>query len=235
MAQLTKGRSFSGTGDATGMEKIRRLRQHGVTVAEGAGSVFQKAVVLSAMAISGGLLVVNGMTDPVFFVMLPLVVISIDFLSGLVHWFFDTQVEPSDTFLGRIAIDFLDHHVRPDRTAKVGFFVSAHRPALFVTLPLVTMSTLLPLPAIAAAAIFWSGFFSMLVPQTHKEAHLCEPRAMTVWLQKSRLILHPVSHQKHHDDNARSYCVFTGWLNPALDRIRFWRLMEHVFEAFTGR
>ncbi len=221
--------------DTAGMEKIRRLQQHGVAVAEGEGSMPQKLLVLGAMLISGGLLLINGMADPVFFTMLPIVVIAIDFLSGFVHWFFDTQVEPSETFIGRIAIDFLDHHVRPARTAEVGFFVSAHRPALFVTLPLVTMSSVLALPAIAAAAIFWTGFFSMLVPQTHKEAHLHEHHPITAWLQKSRLILHPVSHQMHHDDNAQCYCVFTGWLNPVLDRIRFWRLMERVFKALRGQ
>jgi hypothetical protein len=31
-------------------------------------------------------------------------------------------------FFGRIAIDFLDHHVRPERTTEVGFFMSAWRP-----------------------------------------------------------------------------------------------------------
>ncbi len=221
--------------DTAGMEKIRRLEQHGVAVAEGEGSTPQKLLVLAAMLISGGLLLINGVADPVYFAMLPIVVIAIDFLSGFVHWFFDTQVEPSETFIGRIAIDFLDHHVRPARTAEVGFFVSAHRPALFVTLPLVTMSSVLALPAIAAAAIFWAGFFSMLVPQTHKEAHLCEHHPITAWLQKSRLILHPVSHQTHHDDNSQCYCVFTGWLNPVLDRIRFWRLMERVFKALRGQ
>ena len=221
--------------DAAGMEKIQRLQNNGVAVAQGEGNAFQKTVVLAIILISIGLLLVNGMSNPVFFIMLPLVVITIDFLSGLVHWFFDTQVEPSDTFLGRIAIDFLDHHVRPGRTAEVGFFVSAYRPALYVALPMVTLSTVLPLPAMAAAAIFWIGFFSMLVPQAHKEAHMSEIHTVTECLQKSRLILHPGSHQKHHDDNSQSYCVFTGWLNPTLDRIRFWRLMDRVFKALPLR
>ena len=221
--------------DAAGMEKIQRLQSNGVAIAEGEGNVFQKTVVLLAILISIGLLLVNGMSNPVFLIMLPLVVISIDFLSGLVHWFFDTQVEPSDTFLGRIAIDFLDHHVRPGRTAEVGFFVSAFRPALFVALPMLTLSIVLPLPAMAAAVIFWIGFFSMLVPQTHKKAHMSEIRALTQWLQISRLILHPGAHQKHHDDNAQSYCVFTGWLNPLLDRIRFWRLLERLCRALPVR
>ena len=167
--------------------------------------------------------------------MLPFVIIVIDFLSGFVHWFFDTQVEPSDKALGRIAIDFLDHHVRPGRTAEVGFFLSAYRPALLVTLPLVTLVSFLPMPVMAAASVFWLGFFSMLVPQTHKEAHLHKNHAITRGLQKSRLILHPASHHRHHADNSLSFCVFTGWLNPVLDRMRFWRAMEAVFGAIRKR
>jgi ubiquitin-conjugating enzyme E2 variant len=221
--------------DKAGMDKIHQLQKIGVTLAEGEGSMPQRLLVLTAVCVSCGLLLINGVTDPVFFALLPVVVITIDFLSGCVHWFFDSQVEPSESFVGRIAIDFLDHHVRPGRTAEVGFFVSAHRPALFVTLPLVTLSTVLTLPVMVAAAIFWTGFFSMLVPQTHKEAHLYEHHPVMAWLQKSRLILHPVSHQKHHDDNRQCYCVFTGWLNPVLDRIRFWRLMERVFNALRAR
>ena len=131
------------------MQKIQRLQQQGVAVAEGEGSTLQKTIVLSALVISSVLIFVNGGRNPVFFVMLPLVIIAIDFLSGFVHWFFDTQVEPSDTFLGRIAIDFLDHHIRPGRTAEVSFIVSAHRPALLVTVPLVSLSTIVALPTVA--------------------------------------------------------------------------------------
>ena len=221
--------------DRAGMEKIQHLQNNGVAVAEGEGNLVQMTVVLLALLLSTGLLLVEGMSNPVFFIMLPLVVIVIDFLSGFVHWFFDTQVEPSDTFLGRIAIDFLDHHVRPCRTAEVGFYVSAYRPALFVALPMITLSSVLLVPAIAAAAFFWIGFFSMLVPQAHKLAHMSEIHSVAVCLQKSRLILHPGSHQMHHDDNSQSYCVLTGWLNPTLDRIRFWRLMERVFKGLTLR
>ena len=217
------------------MQKIQRLQQQGVAVAEGEGSTLQKTIVLSALVISSVLIFINGGRNPVFFVMLPLVIIAIDFLSGFVHWFFDTQVEPSDTFLGRIAIDFLDHHIRPGRTAEVSFIVSAHRPAVLVTVPLVSLSTIVGLPTVAAAAVFWIGFFAMLVPQTHKEAHLRNNHALTAWLQRSRLILNPVSHRKHHNDNSKSYCVFTGWLNPVLDRVRFWRLLERAFRALPGR
>lgn len=104
-----------------------------------------------------------------------------------------------------------------------------------VTLPLLAIASLPPMPAIPAAIIFWIGFFSMLVPQTHKEAHLGERPAPISWMQKNRLILHPESHLAHHADNSLSFCVFTGWLNPLLDRTRFWRALEWLFDTVKGR
>jgi hypothetical protein len=218
-----------------GLSTLQRLADDGVTVANGSGTVWQITAVAFALAVSLYRGIVLSLSDPVFLWLLPPIVLAIDFLSGFVHWFFDSQVEPSKSFLGRIAVDFLDHHVRPGRTAQVGFFASAWRPALMVTLPLIMLTLLVPMPVWLAASVFWLGFLSMLVPQTHKEAHL-GPRPLPIrFLQKTRLIINPASHQTHHDDNAESFCVFTGWLNPLLDRTRFWRGMEWLFESARRR
>ena len=228
-------RSHHKSTQTPGLEQIRNLGLQGVNVAEGNGTLAQKTIVFAAIGVSVFLFVVNGIADLLFLAMLPLVIVIIDFLSGFVHWFFDTQVEPSETFLGRIAVDFLDHHVRPGRTAEVGFFVSAYRPAVMVTLPLVIIASALPLSTAFAGAIFWIGFLSMLVPQTHKHAHLGQRPAPISWMQKSRLILNPESHHAHHADNSQSFCVFTGWLNPVLDRVRFWRGLERLVNNVKGR
>lgn len=207
---------------------IAALQDEGVFVAQGAGTAVQKVIVVLAAASS---LVAFLAAEQllVYLLVLPAVLVAIDFMSGFVHWFFDTQVEPSRTFLGRIAVDFLDHHVRPRRTVEVGFFVSAWRPALLATLPLVTLSVLLPLPAWGSALLFWIGGLSMYVPQTHKWAHVSPVNSFIAHLQLSRLVLNPQAHGVHHQDNAQSFCVFTGWLNPLLDRTRFWRGLEKVF------
>ncbi|MEZ5501680.1 MAG: fatty acid desaturase CarF family protein [Halioglobus sp.] len=218
-----------------GLETIERLSASGVQVANGSGMVWQKLLVACTMAASLYFAITGSVADPVFLCMLLPVLLAIDFLSGFVHWFFDTQVEPSSTFLGHIAVDFLDHHVRPGRTVEVGFFASAWRPALMVSLPMITLSLLVPLPAWLAAVLFWMGFLSMLVPQTHKEAHRAAPLAAISLLQKTRLIINPAAHADHHHDNRASFCVFTGWLNPLLNRTRFWRGMEHLFDTVRRR
>ena len=167
------------------------------------------------------------------FVFLPIVVVLIDFLSGFIHWLFDNRIKPGPTFFGRMAVDFLDHHVRPQRTVEVSFVVSASRPAMFVTLPLVSLACVID-GAVLSGLIFWTGALAMFIPQTHKCAHRDDCSLPLHLLQTSRIMLHPESHRQHHFDNARAYCVFTGWLNPMLDAGGFWRFMDRVFDRFQS-
>jgi ubiquitin-conjugating enzyme E2 variant len=217
------------TANPAGLKALQDLHEDGVEVAQGNGTPLQRFLVNAVLLVGLCAGTYQSLGDPVFLLVLPAVLILIDFLSGFVHWFFDTQVEPGNTPLGRIAIDFLDHHVRPLRTAEVGFYASAWRPAAYVSLPLMTIALFAPLSTVQSAAIFWIGWVSMLVPQTHKLAHIKQPSQFVQLLQKCRLIIHPSSHEAHHRDNNESFCVFTGWLNPALDRSRFWRGLEWVF------
>lgn len=206
--------------------QLQQLRDEGLFAAQGQGSPLQTFLVHAIVVYCLVLALLNTLTRPGFILWLPLVIVLIDFLSGLVHWFFDTQVKPGHGLLGRVAVDFLDHHVNPGRTAEVGYIVSALRPALWVSLPLCTIATLAPLQTAPAAVVFWIGLISMWVPQAHKIAHLPETHSVISRLQQFRLILNPQSHQRHHDNNSQGFCVFTGWLNPLLDRSGFWRRME---------
>ncbi len=217
-----------------GLDQILELQEEGVTVANSDGSALQKVTVIAALVYGLFAVYTIGRSELLVFLILPAVILAIDFLSGLVHWFFDTQVQPSGKFLGRIAIDFLDHHLRPRRTVDVGFFVSAWRPAVMVSLPLLTLALLLERGILISAVLLWIGFLSMFVPQTHKLAHRPDCGRLAMVLQSSRVMLHPVSHHKHHTDNAHSFCVFTGWLNPLLDRTAFWRSMESLFATIRG-
>ena len=72
----------------------------------------------------------------------------------------------------------------------------------------------------------------MYVPQTHKLAHRRVDAKWLKMLQSYRLILNPGSHAHHHRDNAKAYCVFTGWLNPVLDQANFWHGLELVFQRY---
>ena len=211
--------------------QIDILARQGVAVAAGQGSHWQKVFVHGtqcALLVTALLLVVN---SPRSLLVLPVVCLGIDFLSGFVHWFFETRVRPGPTRLGRIAVDFLDHHVRPQRTLEVGFVVSAWRPALFVTWPIFSMTLLLPGGPGAHPALFWIALLSLYIPQAHKFAHAPSRPLMIRWLQNSRLILSPAAHRQHHKNTNTAFCVFTGWLNPLLDTIGFWRCLGRLFDA----
>lgn len=217
------------------LKELTQLRRSGLVVAEGEGSYFQKFIVLATIVFSFFALFKLNTHDASFYIMLPVVLIAIDFLSGFIHWFFDTQVKPSKTFLGKIAVDFLDHHIRPTRTRDVGFYVSAYRPAAYIALPWLTACLLavkfgLLHNPVLTGAVFWAGFFSLYIPQTHKLSHVTKPNIAVKFLQEARLIMHPRAHALHHKDDRKAYCVFTGWLNPLLDGIKFWRGLEWMFD-----
>jgi len=219
----------------SGLDQILDLEETGVKVARGKGTGLQKTAVI-ALLVYGLFAVLTLVKSNIWILLvLPVVILAIDFLSGFVHWFFDTQVQPSSTFLGRIAIDFLDHHIRPRRTVDVGFFMSAWRPAVMVSLPFLTFALLLKGNPLASAVALWIGCLSMLVPQTHKLAHHPVPGRLAATFQSARLMIQPGSHQKHHADNKQSFCVFTGWFNPILDKSGFWRRMERFFATMRGK
>lgn len=65
--------------------------------------------------------------------------------------------------------------------------------------------------------------------QIHKWAHEQRPPRFGRALQRSRFFLSPEHHARHHAGTHEShYCITTGWMNLALDRLRFFRTLEIV-------
>lgn len=208
------------------IQEIELLEGKGVSVAKGDGTTHQVLAVyffqLWALLIFVSYFFSNSWLIPV----LPLVCLALDFLSGVVHWFFDTQIKPGPSRLGHIAVDFLDHHVRPTRTVEVGFVISAYRPAVLICVPLTVASFWLP--DVLQATVFWIGALSLYVPQTHKMAHKATRNRWIRVAQSLGILLQPQAHCRHHSDYRSNFCVFTGWLNPLLDRTGFWRALEQL-------
>ncbi|HXH62472.1 MAG TPA: fatty acid desaturase CarF family protein, partial [Fimbriimonadaceae bacterium] len=47
------------------------------------------------------------------------------------------------------------------------------------------------------------------------------------WLQCAGVVISPAHHARHHrSDGRRAFCVTTGWLNPALDRVDLFGRIE---------
>lgn len=206
-------------------EMLERLSAAGVSVAAGSGSVWQRALTWGALIACGAVLVRVAPANPAVWWVLPLAMVLADFLSGVVHWWFDTRVRPGPGLLGRVAINFLDHHVHPGRSAATGFAATSWRVAVFVTAPLLVCAVAAP-PGAGQAWLLWLAVLSLVIAQTHKEAHKRRPAALVRWLQRWHLCLPPEAHRRHHRNHRLAYCVFTGWWNPLLDRMGFWERLD---------
>ena len=157
-----------------------------------------------------------------------------DFITGVVHWWEDAYGNPTWPILGKyIIIPNLNHHRDPNLLTKGSYW---HR---------MDTSTY---AAIIAAIVFWVlGWHSwhMLVclaftTQTN-EIHAATHRTkkqngrIVSFLQRIGLLQRRETHEWHHaapyDTN---FCVMTEYLNPLLNRIRFWYRLERTIEKTLG-
>jgi ubiquitin-conjugating enzyme E2 variant len=84
-------------------------------------------------------------------------------------------------------------------------------------------------------AVSWRWWFVAILGGNanivHQWAHMFpnEKPAVVNWLQKVGVIQRPHNHARHHTKpETRAYCTYTPWLNPFLDRIRFWFTIEAI-------
>jgi hypothetical protein len=164
-----------------------------------------------------------------------------DFITGTVHWFCDTFFNGDTPLIGKVLIQpFRDHHTYPQRITKHKF-VEQDTSSFFVMLPVLVYAVLTDIQFATAAEMFWLtlvvglsiGLF--LTNVFHKWAHVDEVPTLIRQFQRIGLILEPVRHRMHHGDHERAFCVTTGWLNPILDRVRFFPRTEGLVRRVLRR
>lgn len=166
--------------------------------------------------------------------------LAADFISGFVHWLGDTWGSIDMPVLGKAFIrPFREHHVDPKAITRHDFF-ETNGNNCFVSLPVVALTAFGPLPA-GSAGTFTATFLVAMViwvfltNQIHKWSHMDAPPAWIAAMQRMRLILPPDHHQIHHTaPYHRYYCITNGWMNPVLEKIRFFPLLEKTISAATG-
>jgi len=162
-----------------------------------------------------------------------------DFITGLVHWAADTYCEESTPVIGRSLVKpFRVHHVRPSEICEHGL-VETMGNTCMLAVPLLALFLALTLygetSATAAFALFTAAMtvgVTVITNQFHKWAHAEKPPRLVRAMQRARIILSPGHHQEHHTAPFESsYAITNGWLNPLLNRTRFYRRLEGALSA----
>jgi ubiquitin-conjugating enzyme E2 variant len=161
--------------------------------------------------------------------------VAADFCSGLVHWAADTYCSEETPWIGaKLIAPFREHHRDPRAITRHDFWEANGDNCLLGLGVLVPGYLWLPHGEASWAVVV--GFFllalSLLVLLTslaHGWAHMDRPPWFARLLQRVRLAIRREHHEQHHVAPHRThYCVTMGWLNPILDRVRFFRTLERV-------
>lgn len=160
-----------------------------------------------------------------------------DFGSGVAHWWLD-RFSKDDSALGR---DNDHHHKAPHKITRLTWAQNLSMPAVY------GWTLAAGLWIIHAPILVWlSIVFLSASNLVHRWAH--DPRRPRIvsFLQSYGLMQTFVHHYGHHFSNARHvsrkkssrrYCVMTNFLNPTLDRVKFWDKLERLLriEASEGK
>jgi ubiquitin-conjugating enzyme E2 variant len=168
-------------------------------------------------------------------------VLFADFISGFVHWLFDSWGSVDTPVVGALAIrTFREHHVDQKSITRHDFVeTNGHNISLSVPVSVIGIYALWSAPTLENTFVgMWmaaTGFFVAMTSQIHKWAHMDSPPAMIAWMQRVRLILSAPHHAKHHAAPFdRNYCITVGWMNGPLRAVRFFETLERVITAVTG-
>ncbi|HWN10181.1 MAG TPA: fatty acid desaturase CarF family protein [Pyrinomonadaceae bacterium] len=165
---------------------------------------------------------------------IPVSLLGGDLISGVVHWAADTYCSEDTPIVGPGFVKpFRLHHIYPrDITthhlaATVGNVCVMAVPVLLVCLYLMWRDEVSAWVAFPVFCLSLMALVTAATNQFHKWAHQEIPPPHARLLQRLRLVLEPEHHELHHTDPFEShYCITNGWLNPLLNKIKFFRRLE---------
>jgi ubiquitin-conjugating enzyme E2 variant len=171
---------------------------------------------------------------------IPLGVILGDFVSGIVHWAADSYGSEDMRVIGPSLVKpFRLHHIYPRDICTHGLVETTGNvcilavPLLSVTLYLMRLLPGSGLLAFSVVCLALMATATVATNQFHKWAHQENPSSLARWLQRKRLVLEPQHHKRHHTEPFNvNYCITNGWLNPVLNKVKFFRRLEATLLFF---
>ncbi len=166
-----------------------------------------------------------------------------DFLSGLLHWAFDTWFDVQTPYIERLVAIVREHHIYPHHIFHYSFRNEAGTmswSSLIFTVPVYWIAafgdssvTTLGHSAIMVCIIISLGMIFML--EFHKFGHRKSDSKLVLILQALGMLMSTKHHLQHHRANHDvRYCIINGWANRVLDPLGFWRWMERAVCRVTG-
>ena len=163
-----------------------------------------------------------------------LVIVAVDYGSGLLHWLEDSYGYPHWPITGEwVTAPNILHHRAPSAFTENSWLRSA--------------AVLLVIGAVVIAGAWLAGMLTWQVllfvaigvnaNEIHKWNHLPRKRRgkLVVALQDAHLLQSAKHHGQHHVGSKDThYCVVTNHLNPVLDAVNFWRRLEWAIERLLG-
>lgn len=157
-----------------------------------------------------------------------------DFLTGIAHWAQDKVLVKATgiKFLDEIKRDNDRHHSSPGTLLRHTYWENVNT-SVPLTIPICLGLIWLGAPQVLWLAVFFASFANIVHRLAHEPKLKLHPAVR--WMQDTGLFISYDHHWVHHADadgliekqnTTVRYCPMTNWLNPILDRIGFWRLLE---------
>jgi len=165
--------------------------------------------------------------------------------NSLLHWTADSwgSLKSDNLWSAWFIRPFREHHLDPTSITRHDF-VETNGDNFMMVIPLLLINlAVLTTSLIESQNVFFPALYLLMLSfsigitnQVHKWSHTYFGLPMVVrLLQRAHLILPKQHHRIHHVTPHDTYfCITTGWLNPLLHYVDFWKKLEHIVTFLTG-
>ena len=176
---------------------------------------------------------------PYLFLAFFFALLTVDFLSGFIHWAADTWGTVELPIVGKSIIQsFRLHHSDQKGITRHNFLETNGDVAIVAVIVQVFGFFLLQSFAFHYFILCYFAFLTtvgQMTNQIHKWAHQDKAPKFISFLQRYHLILSPEHHGTHHTaPHENYYCITFGWLNPFFTAIGFFPFLEKIISFFIG-